>query len=225
MYEAIHIHGTSPFDLAVIDKLHFIAAHIGTYLNDMITKKDYVLNRLEKVMQVPLVYIRIYDGINVSAQVQDMPAADGGGYLISISPNLISTGEVDDVVFVNIMHEVVHIMQRELGVNPSQSSIGSTGNTLTNIHFNDPTEVNAYLLSVVGLITYSKKSIEKYKNMSFDVFYKSILKAIGYSAEELFDKHMTSGDPHNSTKDQLVTTLKLIHKRLQSGYFSHLAKI
>jgi len=222
VYEAVHTAATSPLNLEVISHLHNVAEYIGRTLNRMLVKNDYNLNEAVLVIEDPPIYLEISDEIKVEAQMEMTPSNQ---YIISINSNITKTNEVDDGVFINIIHEVAHVIQREYGINPSESSFNVDGNVNNDVHFNDPTELNAYILSVISLITYNKNKLNRFASMPFDVFYKEVLHILHPNAKNLFDTHMTSGDIHSSTKSQLMLMMSLIHKRLRSGYFSHLPRM
>lgn len=228
--EDYHRGPTSHFNLDFISKIHDLAVKIGMFAFKLVRSPNYQPDQIFKVVSSPNIYIQIS---NKTAYAEsDAELSDySDGYLITIPEKYATAKDIGNDVFVNIMHEVTHILQRENGQYSDLAHNHLNGLNL-NAYFNDPTEVNAFIMSIIGFITFSPSRARLMTKMPFDVFVNHALSFIGGNKKNFIDymanghksEHPSDGgdNTYDSTRSKFYEIMHLLYNKLKQGYFSSL---
>lgn len=220
--EDYHNKSTSHFNLDFINQIHDLATKIGLFAFRYVRSKSYRPNAIVKALTNPNVYLLVTDSMQyegADAEVSNYK----DGYLLTISAKHLSNKDISNEVFVYILHEVTHIIQRENGINPDSLNHHINGLNI-NAYMNDPTEINAFLMSIIAYITFSAQRARLMTKMPFNVFVRQVLSYLGVD-EKSFTKHMANGREDNtfdSTRSKFYEVLGLLYSKLKQGYFSEL---
>lgn len=231
VYEAdYHNKPTSHFNLDFIAKIHDLAQNVGIGLHRLIRRKDFEMDVPYKVISSPSIYIMVSE----ETQIPGSDAVMGNyedGYIIQVPVRNVANREVNKDMFIHLLHEVTHILQREEGETSPFAGKHPDGDLNPNLYFNDPTEIHAFLMSVISYITYSPQRARIMGKLPFDQFVKTIL---GYlKAPKEFIEYMANGkksesrfddgdNTHDSTRNQFYEVLHYLQAKLKQGYFSTL---
>jgi hypothetical protein len=234
VYESnLHTAPTSHFNLDFINKIHSISTTVGKFIFKFIRSERYQLNTPVLVTNNPIIYVQISDDsahANIDAEMNNYK----NGYIITIPVKRVSTKDIGNDLFIDIIHEVTHVFQRENG-----ESSELNGNHINGIDFNaylnDSSEVNAFLMSIISFVTFSADRARLMSKLPFDVFVDRVLSYINASKKD-FVEYMATGKPsknkydqgdntHDSTRSKFYEILYLLHSKLKQGYFSPLSSM
>lgn len=224
--EDYHRGPTSHFNLEFIAKIHDLAARIGLSLFSYIRGKGYEPNKILQVAKSPNIYLQVTDETQYSeANAETSNYEDG--YLIKIPERFAMGNDVGNDIFINLLHEVTHVLQRENGEYSDVAHNHKNGLNF-NAYFNDPTEIKAFLMSIISYITFSPKRVNEVKNESFDAFYKQSLLLLDPGQSNFTDymAHGENGDnTQDSTQSKFYEVLYLLYSKIRQGYFSSLPSL
>jgi predicted kinase len=222
IYESVYSAATSPFNLSILNRLHTISEAIAEHVEELMSSPYGEINVAYPAWENPAISVMSVEASTVNgsnATVQKLPK---GGYLIRLNTSNTRQRYVNDDMFMDIMHEVAHIFQMEAGIFSEAGYYKPDGKIDFKKYFNDPTEINAFLLSLIGKITYSKQELEKYKSMSFNSFYKNVVGMLGEPTVISLENHLNKAK--NGMADNFVSTMRIIHKRILAGFFENKGK-
>lgn len=231
LYEEDYHRGpTSHFNLKFISQIHDIATNVGLFAFKYVRSPKYQPDAILPVSKNPNIYLRITDNTHfVDADAELSNYEDG--YLITIAERHVKSRDISNDVFISILHEVTHILQRENGIY-SDLSHNHTNGLNPNAYFNDPTEVNAFLMSIIAFITFSSSRAKLMTKMPFDVFVNHVISYLKTTKKD-FVEYMAHGkkseskydegdNTYDSTRSKFYEILHLLHAKLKQGYFSEL---
>jgi hypothetical protein len=220
--EDYHRGPTSHFNLKFIEQIHDIATKIGLFAFKYVRSKNYKSGKIVQVISNPNVYLRVTNNtVNKGADAEVSKYQDG--YLVTILEDNLMSKDVSNSVFIDILHEVTHILQMENGIN-SDLMHNHINGINPNAYFNDPTEINAFLMSIISFITFSPQRARLMTKLPFDVFVNQVLNYLGTTKKHFID-HMANGVDDNtfdSTRSKFYEIMHLLHAKLKQGYFSEL---
>lgn len=231
IYEAdYHNKPTSHFNLEFIAKIHDLAEKVGIALHRLIRRKDFQMDVPYKVITSPSIYLVVMEETQIAGADAVMGDYEDG-YIIQVPVRNVANRTVDKDMFIHLLHEVTHILQREEGITSPFSNLYSGFDVNDNVYFNDPTEIHAFLMSVISYITYSAQRARILGKLPFDQFVRTIL---GYlKAPKSFIEYMANGkkseskfddgdNTHDSTRSQFFEVLHYLQAKLKQGYFTSL---
>lgn len=220
--EDYHNKPTSHFNLKFISQIHDIATKVGLFAFKYVRSPKYQPDTIIQVTTNPNIYLQITNNTHFAEADAELSNYEDG-YLITIAERHLTTKDITNDVFISILHEVTHILQRENGVysDVSHNHVNGLNN---NAYLNDPTEINAFLMSIIAFITFSPSRVRLMTKMPFDVFVNHVLNYIG-ATKKTFVDYMANDKESNtqdSTRSKFYEILHLLHAKLKQGYFSEL---
>jgi hypothetical protein len=222
LYEEDYHRGpTSHFNLKFITQIHDLASKIGMFAFKYVRDPKYQPDVILPVTKNPNIYLLITENMHFNGADAELSNYEDG-YLITIAERDVKSKDISNDVFISILHEVTHILQRENGIN-SDTNYDNT-EISPNTYFNDPTEVNAFLMSIIAFITFSPSRARLMTKMPFQVFVDKVLSYLRTTKKDLVD-HMANDKESNtqdSTRAKFYEILYLLHSKLKQGYFSEL---
>lgn len=220
--EDYHNKPTSHFNLKFISQIHDIATKVGLFAFKYVRSPKYQPDTIIQVTTNPNIYLQITNNTHFAEADAELSNYEDG-YLITIAERHLTTKDITNDVFISILHEVTHILQRENGIysDVSHNHVNGLNN---NAYLNDPTEINAFLMSIIAFITFSPSRVRLMTKMPFDVFVNHVLNYIG-ATKKTFVDYMANDKESNtqdSTRSKFYEILHLLHAKLKQGYFSEL---
>ena len=207
--ENYHHNPTSYFNLDFIKKVHDLSESATIQIYRIQKQNGFKFDTIHKLNTDPIIYVMATEEIENKYELMSVKKFKDG-YVIQINRKIIKN-EIDELFFISIMHEVVHIIQKQNG---SYGDISTKFKDNPEAYINDPVEFNAYLASIVSFITYSKNRIEELKTKTPDEFIKIIINYLGMT-EENFTEYMTIDN-----RNKFYEICGLILAKIKQGYFS-----
>ncbi len=223
LYEEDYHRGpTSHFNLKFISQIHDLATQVGLFAFKYVRSPKYQPDAILPVSKNPNIYLRITDNTHFAEADAELSNYEDG-YLITIAERHVKSRDISNDVFISILHEVTHIIQRENGIYSDLSHNHANGLNV-NAYLNDPTEINAFLMSIISFITFSPSRVRLMTKMPFDVFVNQVLSYLGTSKKEFIDfmANDKESNTQDSTRSKFYEVLHLLHAKLKQGYFSEL---